>query len=154
MASKLTECGPLSSWLPPTALGSEPYSLFSSKSCSRPGAPWCPPEVRLWTSIAVGQQGSSWPALFRTGPFTQPRLGKDPCNSHPSRNSQGHDCQGCPASQMALLCCDLFLCIHYPVLHRLGSFISEETIFFRPKLCQFFNNISPLKGHSSYSLRF
>lgn len=112
------------------------------------------PRSEALESLAVVQQGSLWLALYRTGPFTQPRLGKDPCKSHPSRNSQGHNCQGCPASQMALLCCDLFFCIHYPVLHRLGSFISEETIFFRAKLCQFFNNIFPLKGHSSYSLQF
>lgn len=59
-------------------------------------------------SLAVVQQGPSWLALYRTGPSTQPSLGKDPCSSHPSRNSQGHNCQGCPASQMALLCCDLF----------------------------------------------
>lgn len=41
------KCGPLHSWLAPTALGSELYSLFSSKSRSRPGALWHRPEVRL-----------------------------------------------------------------------------------------------------------
>lgn len=46
-----------------------------------------------------------------------------------------------------------FLFIHYPVLYTLGFFISEGTIFFGEKLCQFFNNTSPLEGHSSYSLQ-
>lgn len=48
-------------------------------------------------------------AIYRTCLSTRSRLGKDPCNSYPSSDSlAGAQSSGWPASQMALLWCNLF----------------------------------------------
>jgi hypothetical protein len=53
-------------------------------------------------------------AIYRTCLSTRSRLGKDPCNSYPSSDSlAGAQSSGWPASQMALLWCNLIFFFTY-----------------------------------------